>query len=114
MGDNPKHVFTICTDSRNISLLKEDIMNKKGGADTSKLNLFKVSIPDENLDMILNEILKSGIRGELLQSMQVLSEVFSESPSPTHLHIIIQCPPAREDFLLPSESECLLADGIAH
>jgi len=58
MGNNHKHVFTICTNSRNISLLKEDIMNKKGGANASNLNLFKVSIPDENLDTTLYEILK--------------------------------------------------------
>jgi hypothetical protein len=107
LGDDisAARVFTVeIAKRKTVDGLKDAIKDKKkpefDGYAADSLILWRVSILD---DRAFNEnIRKLKLDHEQsLSPMDILSDVFSESPVPKHLHIVVRAPPAGEfDFVL--------------
>ena len=73
--------------------LKEAIRAKKqndfAGIDADKLRLWKVTIPDDQDDLLSNLTLNDG--DELLATKKI-SKYFPDSPPEEHIHIIVKLP----------------------
>jgi Crinkler effector protein N-terminal domain len=85
--------------SETVGGLKDAIKDKKkhafDGVDADRLDLWKVSIPDDR--SLKENISKLKFDDEQsLSPMKELLEVFSESPARKHLHIVVRAPPAGE------------------
>ncbi|PPQ97462.1 hypothetical protein CVT26_002810 [Gymnopilus dilepis] len=97
LGDGVDRIFTVTIPkTQDVSLLKEKIWEKKRSKfrdiDALYLDLWKVSLPNNNLLETELEQMKAGLSDDQnLSSTVILSTIFQDT-SPDHLHIIVKSP----------------------
>jgi acyl carrier protein len=57
--------------------------------DADSLDLYEISVAEDNMDTELSNINLDSLKGNELRSMHRLSQVFPDPPTDGHLHIII-------------------------
>ena len=99
LGDDASHIFPVeIVNSKTVGALREVIKEKKRPAfdhiPADTLILWKVSIAvNGNLAENLNPDI---INDNPLLLVDLLSDIFSNTPAPRQLHIVVQAPPAGE------------------
>ena len=98
-------------------VIKHEKQNTLKSIDADGLNLWQVEIPtrDENNDKwkILNNKphgqinIEKDLKGVLLQSDDVIEELFDKQPPSKHIHIIVQKSPPTGKCLTFCTRECL-------
>ena len=96
LGDDLNRSFTVSLPkTQDVTLLKEKIKEKKhfhfGDIDAIDLDLWKVSLPMDNLATELEQTKASLSDDRKLSSTKTLGAIFQDA-APDHLHIIIKSP----------------------
>jgi hypothetical protein len=109
LGHDASRIFPIeIAERKTVGALRKGIKDEKEHAfqhvDADALLLWKVSIPvDRNVTENLSK-LNLVDEGSLL-SVEELSDVFSDSLTRKHLHIVVRAPPAGEsDYFSPQQN----------
>src|SRR4051812_45711002 len=93
-GNTSENAFSVkISRDEPISELKDAIKAKKqndfAGIDADRLKLWKVTIPDDQDDLLSNLTLNE--RDELLATKKI-SKYFPDSPPEEHIHVIVKLP----------------------
>jgi hypothetical protein len=96
LGETRRHIFPVKTSlAETVGTLRKSIAEEKKHAfqhvDPDDLVLWKVSVPDdESLQENLNKLQVDFIDEKALSPTKDLSEVFSDTPTKHHVHVVIK------------------------